>query len=158
MYILNGHKKTFPPIPRTPHASSVPHHSPQMWSRLRPPLYASFCLPLFPLQRKKSFSFSLFYQHPLPYLPLPTADRGTQTTTLSSQTLIVCACVCIFFPPWHEEGNQVSVCSLCLWMCSPEPSESFCSTEKVEVAEFSCEKLLELGKFGFWIHKTLATE
>lgn len=42
-------------------------------------------------------------------------------------------------------------------MCSPEPSKSFCSTEKVEVAEFSSEKLLELGKFGFWIHKTLVT-
>lgn len=40
---------------------------------------------------------------PLPYLPLPTADRGTQTTTLSSQTLIVCACVCIFFPDMKKE-------------------------------------------------------
>lgn len=37
---------------------------------------------------------------------------------------------------------------------SPEPFESFCLTEKVEVAEFSCEKLLEFGKFVFWIYET----
>lgn len=41
---------------------------------------------------------------------------------------------------------------------SPEPFESFCLTGKVEVAEFSSEKVLELGKFGFWIYKTLVIE
>lgn len=40
---------------------------------------------------------------------------------------------------------------------SPEPFQSFCLTEAVEVAEFSCEKLLEFGKFGFWIYETLVS-
>lgn len=31
-------------------------------------------------------------------------------------------------------------------------------TEKVEVAEFKSERLLEIGKFGFWIYKTLVIE
>lgn len=81
------------------------------------PLYPSFSQPLFPLQRKKSFSlsFSFFCKHPLPFHLLPTADWGIQTTTLYSQSLIVCARVSAFFP-WHEEGNPVSICPQCLWL------------------------------------------
>lgn len=41
---------------------------------------------------------------------------------------------------------------------SPEHCEYFCLTEKVEVAEFKSERLLEIGKFGFWIYKTLVIE
>lgn len=55
--------------------------------------------------KKEIIQFQLFfYKHPPPLTPpSPTAGRGTQTTTLPGQTLIVCACVCIFPPDMKKE-------------------------------------------------------
>lgn len=139
MCILHGRKR------HSPHTEEPLCRAP-MWNRSHSLHFLSFCQLLFPLQRKKSFSFGLFWKHtpppspptplPFPYQPLPTAGRGTQTTTLSSQTLIVCACVCIF-SPWHEEGEQSKYLCAPLGNRSPGAFELICVTERVEVAESS---------------------
>lgn len=104
-------KRHFPPYLRAPVLPLSPtraHRCEADYTQFTPPSAS----PSFHC-KERNHSVSAFSTNiPLPYYPLPEADRGTQTTTLSSQTLIVCACVCIFFSLWHEEGNRVSICSL----------------------------------------------
>lgn len=55
---------------------------------------------------------------PLPYLPLPTADRGTQDDhTLQPNPNCVCVCVHFFFSPpdMKKETKWVFVLCACEW-------------------------------------------
>lgn len=144
--------KTFPPKWGTfllPRSSTGAHRCGEAYATLLPLLLPA---PL-STAKKEIIQFKPFSKNtPLPSPPLPTANGGTQTTTLTSQTLIVCACVCIFFSLTCRRKPSEYL-FLVLLSGSTEPFESHFLTEKVQVAEFSSEKLLDLGKFGFWILK-----
>lgn len=112
--------------------------------------FPSFFQPLSPLQRKKSFSSSLFSKStPLPPETPPNSSlRHTDDHSLRPNPNCVCVCLHIFFP-CHEDKNWLSICSpLCL-NGSLEVSELIYLDSKAEVAE-NCERLQELGKLDAW--------
>lgn len=148
-------KRHFPPILRNPHASSVPHQNPQMWSTLLPLFLPPFNSPSFHCkERKKSFTFSLLPASPSPSSP-SQQQRGAQSSH-TPQPNPNCVCVCLHFSPWHEEGNQVSILCSVPVNGSPEPFQSFHFHEKVE--NLAVRNVLEFGKFVLWIYINLVWE